>query len=94
MKCCELMAMALAYAAQRETRPPGLGMQQLFNINTGQPTRAFLLYRLPGYGRGKERVEAETFVVKCCPFCGKETGVAADLAAYAGPKKPNTSPPA
>lgn len=79
MSCCELMTRALEYSAQREVRPPGLHTQQLFNTVTMQPTRALVLYRVPGHGRGKDRVEPQTFVVKNCPFCGRPTGIKAEL---------------
>lgn len=86
MKCCSLMRDVLEYAAQRETYPPGLRMHQAFNLTTMKPTRALLIYHLPGRGRGKERKRSETLMVRNCPFCGAETGIAEELAKHAESK--------
>lgn len=89
MTCCVLMSRALAASHRREIRGAGLHTQQLYNTQTGQCTPPLLLYRIAGSGKGKERKEPETCIVKWCPFCGKETGVLAELERHGLESKPS-----
>lgn len=70
--CCPIMKLALDFSASiAQRRRPVAGFELAFSFakGTGRYQGQQLVYRIPGHGRGKERVEAKLAIVAACPFC-------------------------
>jgi hypothetical protein len=70
-ECCEPMKMALDYARLQHKPLAGIVHAFLFG-NKGRITGNHLVYHIPAYGRGKERVQGKNILLNLCPFCGHE----------------------
>jgi hypothetical protein len=77
-RCCELMGHVMDYSQFNWNKPEparlaGIDVGNLFSREKGGYTRSRLFYRVPAFGKVKERVTEKNLVLAFCPFCGKET---------------------